>query len=628
MTAPQSAATLPDGVTKETVRHPPTHKYLSPQPGDEVEIHFVCSLKKGGEVFESSRLNDAPPVKFKLDAAQAPTLQLEAFERYVQALKKGEKAKFTLPPEHAYGSDGLPGKVPPDSAIELELELMKCPLREDLFEDGGVIKLELKEGTGPRPPRNNDECLISYKVTVEGCGVAMQAQHGVYKMGSAELGQIARVLDKALATMKRGDDVVLTCQPKYAFGEAGGKYAGKVATISLSLEQIFEVHDCSLGERDCTVLRKRTKESDTKDRLHDTARVTLRVKTVRAGDDEILRDPKEFTFVAGDGDMCDGIEGAVIWMKRGEEAVVRCNSSDAAAGGLLGLPGGLQTPVMIFIELLQFETVLEKWDMSSEQRLERGRARKETAGGLFKRGRIRLAAQHYEAIADLFASIDFFKVEEQPEALELRRIANLNKAMCMLKMGKMDAVVSLCSGVLKEEPGNAKALFRRAKARLEKKDAAGAIEDLTRLLEVDPSNVEGRNLLREAKRLRKAQDSHSSTTYSRMVAGLGSLPERTRKDDDIVVMPNLDEEYARIMKEAGLAVPPSQAAGTSAAGGDRSANGVPSAAAAAAAAVADVQGSEVVSQAPLGDTGSAVTPETGGTPGEAASSSGQPQGGD
>merc|ERR1712070_410964 len=108
------------------------------------------------------------------------------------------------------------------------------------------------------------------------------------------------------------------------------------------------------------------------------------------------------------------------------------------AGGLLGLPEGLEPPIMIHIELLSFERVPEKWDLNSSQRLERARDRKAVATELFKRGRIRLACQHYENIAGFFTALDFFKAgDEQKQALELRRVAKLNRAMCMLKLGGM-----------------------------------------------------------------------------------------------------------------------------------------------------------------------------------------------
>merc|ERR1712205_279034 len=97
---------------------------------------------------------------------------------------------------------------------------------------------------------------------------------------------------------------------------------------------------------------------------------------------------------------------------------------------------------------------------------------------------------------------------------------------------------SLCDDVLKEDPCSSKALFRRGSAQLELKEYDKAINDLSRLLELEPSSAEGRKLLRQAKRVKKETDKRQSPVFSRMCDALGQMPERTdRRDDDIFEMP-------------------------------------------------------------------------------------------
>uniref|UniRef100_A0A7S1QGR4 Peptidylprolyl isomerase n=1 Tax=Alexandrium catenella TaxID=2925 RepID=A0A7S1QGR4_ALECA len=407
---------------------------------------------------------------------------------------------------------------------------------------------------------------------------------------------MGKSIDKALLSMKRGDEAVLTCNPSYGFSQ--GSYAGKVVEVLLILEEIFEVHDMSLAEKDKAVLRKRIKEGDGDVRVHDTAKVKVRVNSATANGEKVIKEPKEFSFTAGDGDVCDAIEGSVLEMRATEEAILRCECSEAVAGGLLGLPDGLEVPVMIHLVVLAVEKVPEKWDLDGEARIARGRARRELAADLFKQGRIRLACHHYELIADLYAALDFFKAEERLVASDLRRIAQLNRAMCMLKFGNMPLVKELCTKVLKEDNSNPKALFRRAKASVALREFPEAIEDLERLLEVEPSSGEGRSLLREARRLRKQSDTHCSKTYAKMCQGLGQLPERDdRRDDDVVVMPDLEKEYSQIAQKHGIVLPkraarppqePQQDASAAgeAAAGEAAPEAAPEAEAAPAAAVA------------------------------------------
>jgi len=298
------------------------------------------------------------------------------------------------------------------------------------------------------------------------------------------------------------------------------------------------------------------KEGNGNDRLHDTAKVTVRVNSITANQEKIISNMHEISFTAGNGDVCDALEGSVVDMKEGEEAILRCESSESVVGGLLNIPANLETPIMIHISVLNFEKAKEKWDLNGMERIERGRNRKEVATELFKQGRIRLAAYLYELIADLFINLDFFNVEIRKDAAELRRAANLNRALCMLKLSKMETVKSLCTSVLAEDATNAKALFRRAKALVALKEFPEAIVDLERLQGVEPTNNEGRQLLREAKRLRTQSDARAANTFSKMCAGLGNMPERAdRRDDDLVVMPDMEQELAKIAQKHGLPMP-------------------------------------------------------------------------
>eukprot|EP00933_Yihiella_yeosuensis_P006265 TRINITY_DN11096_c0_g2_i1.p1 TRINITY_DN11096_c0_g2~~TRINITY_DN11096_c0_g2_i1.p1 ORF type:complete len:283 (+),score=78.02 TRINITY_DN11096_c0_g2_i1:24-851(+) len=233
-------------------------------------------------------------------------------------------------------------------------------------------------------------------------------------------------------------------------------------------------------------------------------------------------------------------------------------SADAAVGGQgLPLPPGLETPIMIHIAVLSVEQVKEKWDFTSSERLGSGRRRKEVATELFKKGRVRLASSHYDAIADLYSNLDFFKdPEERQDAKELYRIVNLNRAACLLKLGDWKTVVDLCTNYLKDDARNAKALFRRAKAFVGLKKYTDAIEDLNQLLEIESSNVEGQRLLREAKLHQKKFDKTQAFTFSKMCNAFGSMSERSdRRDDNPVVAPDLNEEYAKISAELGVPLP-------------------------------------------------------------------------
>ena len=74
-------------------------------------------------------------------------------------------AKFTLAPDYAYGAEGSPPKIPKNAALEFEIELLDFVSRDDLFGDGGVVKLLTREGSGWKVPKSRSELKIALKAT-------------------------------------------------------------------------------------------------------------------------------------------------------------------------------------------------------------------------------------------------------------------------------------------------------------------------------------------------------------------------------------------------------------------------------------------------------------------------------
>ena len=104
-----------------------------------------------------------------------------------------------------------------------------------------------------------------------------------------------------------------------------------------------------------------------------------------------------------------------------------------------------------------------------------------------------------QEIASFLARGEDFGPELSGSALELRRLALLNEAACMLQLSQFKQVKELCDQVLREEPEQVKALFRRAKALMALKEHQAALEDLRRLRDLEPKDVAAQKLLREAR---------------------------------------------------------------------------------------------------------------------------------
>ena len=91
----------------------------SPLKGDKVSVHYKGSLTDG-TVFDSSYQRNEP-ITFSLGVGQV----IAGWDEGIMLLNKGSKAKFVIPSNLAYGSQGAGGIIPPNSTLIFEVELIE-----------------------------------------------------------------------------------------------------------------------------------------------------------------------------------------------------------------------------------------------------------------------------------------------------------------------------------------------------------------------------------------------------------------------------------------------------------------------------------------------------------------------
>jgi FKBP-type peptidyl-prolyl cis-trans isomerase FkpA len=90
-----------------------------PQVGQTVEVAYKGTLPGSNKEFDSKSADD--PFKFQLGKKNSV---IKGWTLAVSTMKPGGKIKVFIPPDLGYGARGAPGRIPPNSALIFEIELL------------------------------------------------------------------------------------------------------------------------------------------------------------------------------------------------------------------------------------------------------------------------------------------------------------------------------------------------------------------------------------------------------------------------------------------------------------------------------------------------------------------------
>jgi len=358
---------------------------------------------------------------------------------------------------------------------------------------------------------------------------------------AAGAGLSGQLLDEALLSMRRGERASFHCAASAALADAASLRAGlqpaSPVACEVELREFLDTTDISF-EKDGSVMKRSIRCRDAWAKCEDAGRCTLLVRSAKDGDTVLVSDQR-LEFIVGDGEVCDALECAAAWMREGEEAFVTCSVAEMCEEPRLHLSGRPGMTLHLRVESYDKgpgEVLRRSGEKMAYYRSRKDRvklefycARKDGATALYKAGRYRLAAYQFRQIYELLGYLDDYRGaksgdEQKAQVAELKKVCLLNRALAALKDGNHRAAITSCDFVLDEEPQNAKALFRRARAQLGLERCDEAIRDARAALRVEPNSTDIRRLLAEIKARQKVEDGDTRPMYTKMCSVLGSLP--------------------------------------------------------------------------------------------------------
>lgn len=224
------------GIIKKIVEKGDKHD----RPGDldEVLVKYQVALADGTIVAKTLEEGIEFYVK---DGHLCPALP-----KATMTMKRGEKVKLVVQPQYAFGQEGKDASdaicpVPPNSTLYIDLELTSFKPVIDVTGDAKVFKKILKEGEGSLVANEGATVTISYTARLED-GTVFERKgidDGQPLQFITDEEQVIAGLDRAVATMKKGEYAILTVKPEYGFGNIETKR--DLAIVPPSSILVYEV---------------------------------------------------------------------------------------------------------------------------------------------------------------------------------------------------------------------------------------------------------------------------------------------------------------------------------------------------------------------------------------------------
>ncbi|CBH16863.1 FK506-binding protein (FKBP)-type peptidyl-prolyl isomerase, putative [Trypanosoma equiperdum] len=391
--------------------------------------------------------------------------------------------------------------------------------------NGGLFKTVLIEGSGTKPIKGS-KVTVHYVGTLESDGSKFDSSRdrGEYFEFTLGRGQVIKGWDRGVATMRVGEKAVLRCTPEYGYGAAGSppKIPAN-ATLLFEVELFSWTREEDISEsKDKSIMKSLAVEGIDYEKpgYESKLKVDLRVYAGPHSDDQpgtLLCERLDWELTLGDTPLPPHLETCLSTMRKRESASFRIDPRlSTEHNEEFNISPGSQ--LTYAVELRELTTV-KTWMFEGPARVEEAERRRAQGNEAVRSGKFSVAERKYRRALEFVEADSGFGSDNDESLASARKVRLVlwgNLAQALLAQGSHQECIRYCNRVLEVEPGNAKALFRRAKAYDAQSDWHEAKGDLETILQADPQNTDARVLLQRVQAQRKAYEKKQREAYKKM----------------------------------------------------------------------------------------------------------------
>ncbi|KPI89735.1 putative FKBP-type peptidyl-prolyl isomerase [Leptomonas seymouri] len=395
--------------------------------------------------------------------------------------------------------------------------------------NSGLHKTVLVEGTGARPVKGA-KVSVHYVGTLEdGTKFDSSRDRGEYFDFTLGRGQVIKGWDKGVATMRIGEKAILKCSPEYGYGASGSP-----PTIPANATLLFEVElfawsrevDIS-HDKDRSLMMDVLKDGVEFENPAFESSVTMDVMIYvgrfdpedKGRNQTPVKALSGWSVVVGVTPLPPYLEDFLYKMRKEEAAACRVRSDlipDAVPEFSIPSSADRNHQDVTYVVEISALSRSKTYDFSGLAKIEEGEKRKEAGNDAFKAGNLVLAEKFYRRALEFVGEDYGYDDADKPECHRVRISAMGNLAQVLLMRQKYSESIGFSQRVLDLDPGNAKALFRLAKAQDGMQEWDAAMKSLDKILAADPSSADAMALRSKIQQAQKAYDQKQKSIFKKM----------------------------------------------------------------------------------------------------------------